>query len=89
LVALVACGGDDGDVSEDLGSAGDDDSSSSEVPSENAVHALEHGVVWITYDDVDDDTIECRVRQRSPCPLPAHREGAGAFAIERRGSRIA
>lgn len=31
---------------------------SSEVPNENAVHALEHGVVWITYDDVDDDTLE-------------------------------
>lgn len=31
---------------------------SSEVPNENAVHALEHGVVWITYADVDDDTLE-------------------------------
>lgn len=33
---------------------------SSEVPNENAVHALEHGVVWITYDDdvVDDETLE-------------------------------
>ena len=31
---------------------------SSPVPDENAVHALEHGVVWITYDDVDDDTLE-------------------------------
>jgi len=31
---------------------------SSEVPSENAVHALEHGVVWITFDGVDDDTLE-------------------------------
>lgn len=30
----------------------------SEVPDENAVHALEHGVVWITYDDVDDDTLD-------------------------------
>lgn len=30
---------------------------SSEVPNENAVHALEHGVVWITYTDVDDDTL--------------------------------
>jgi len=27
------------------------------VPNENAVHALEHGVVWITYTDVDDDTL--------------------------------
>ncbi len=31
---------------------------SSEVPNENAVHALEHGVVWITYDDVDNDTLQ-------------------------------
>lgn len=31
---------------------------SSEVPSENAVHALEHGVVWITFADVDDDTLD-------------------------------
>ena len=30
---------------------------SSEVPNENAVHALEHGVVWITYTDVDDDML--------------------------------
>jgi len=118
LVALVACGGDDGGSNDD--SAGQDESSaspdesdesddlevenpaeegvdgveaydiddnshvegavdydqsppvagphnpvwvncgfySSEVPNENAVHALEHGVVWITYDDVDDDTLQ-------------------------------
>jgi len=124
LVALVACGGDDGGSTDDSGSAGQDEGSdspddesdasdasddievenpaeegvdgveaydiddnshvegsidydqsppvagphnpvwvncdfySSEVPNENAVHALEHGVVWITYDDVDDDTLE-------------------------------
>jgi len=31
---------------------------SSPVPDENAVHALEHGVVWITYDGVEDDTLQ-------------------------------